>query len=216
MLRLSRQVAGDSATPARDFEPRSDELLPLARAASNGNPDAAATLIAHLGAPILSVVRRVMGRDSADVDDVAQDAVLAFLGGLARFRGECSVAHFAQRIALLSAITARRRMHVRSRIAVVGGQSVEDMSDETIASPLSNTIARRRCEIVRALLDELPDVIAETLALHFILGYTVEEIAETASVSPNTVWSRLRLGKRALRRKLDGDARIAEMLEVRE
>jgi len=28
-------------------------------------------------------------------------------------------------------------------------------------------------------------------------------------------WSRLRLGKSALRRKLDGDARLAEQLEVR-
>jgi DNA-directed RNA polymerase specialized sigma24 family protein len=68
--------------------------------------------------------------------------------------------------------------------------------------------------VVRQLLDELPDVIAEALALHFILGYTVDEIAAAASVSPNTVWSRLRLGKQTLRRKLEGDARIAELLEV--
>jgi RNA polymerase sigma-70 factor (ECF subfamily) len=68
--------------------------------------------------------------------------------------------------------------------------------------------------LVRQLLDELPDVIAEALALHFILGYTVDEIAEAAAISPNTVWSRLRLGKQALRRKLEGDARLAELLEV--
>jgi hypothetical protein len=29
------------------------------------------------------------------------------------------------------------------------------------------------------------------------------------------VWSRLRLGKRALRRRLQGDAQLAEMLEVK-
>jgi RNA polymerase sigma-70 factor (ECF subfamily) len=216
MARFFRQVAGDLGSPAPSSKSSSDELLHLARAAGNGNPDAAATLVTHLGAPILSVVRRVMGRESAEVDDVAQDAVVALLGGLATFRGECTVTRFAQRIALLNALTARRRMHVRARVWVPAGQSVEDMTDEGLASPLSSAMARRRCEIVRRLLDELPDVISETLALHFILGYTVDEIAATASVSPNTVWSRLRLGKRALRRKLESDERIAAILEVRE
>ena len=93
---------------------------------------------------------------------------------------------------------------------VVGRQRELSM----LAAAFADTVAGRRRELVRRLLDELPDVIAEALALHFILGYTVEEIAAAASVPVNTVWSRLRLGKRALRRKLSGDAQLAEMLEV--
>ena len=67
---------------------------------------------------------------------------------------------------------------------------------------------------MQQLLDELPDLLAEALALHFAFGYTVEEIAATAAISPNTVWSRLRLGKRALRRKLGRDAQLAELFEI--
>jgi DNA-directed RNA polymerase specialized sigma24 family protein len=82
------------------------------------------------------------------------------------------------------------------------------------ASPLATTVAARRRLLVRQLLDELPDVIAEALASHFILGYTVDEIAAASGVPANTVWSRLRLGKQALRRKLERDAELAEMLRV--
>ena len=94
-----------------------------------------------------------------------------------------------------------------------GGGTVENMADE-LPSPLATALSSRRRQMVRELLDELPDVLAESLALHFILGYTVEEIATAISVSRNTVWSRLRLGKRALRRKLE-NSKLAEMLEVK-
>jgi RNA polymerase sigma-70 factor (ECF subfamily) len=57
----------------------------------------------------------------------------------------------------------------------------------------------------------LHDVIAQALALHFILGYTVEEIATVASAPQNTIWSRLRLGKKALRKTLRNDPTLAEL-----
>ena len=122
--------------------------------------------------------------------------------------------HFASRVSLLTALAARRRLRARTRWSEPDGQPIEDMADEDLRSPLATTLAARRRELVHQLLDDLPDVIAESLALHFVLGYTVDEIAGTISVSPNTVWSRLRLGKRALRRKLQADAQLAEMLEV--
>ncbi len=214
--RFGKQLAGDlevSSEPTVASRP--DELLPLATAAAAGDPDAAATLILHVGAPMLRVVRKVLGRDHSDVDDVAQDAVIAFLRALATFRGECTVVHFASRVSLLTALAARRRMRARNRWAEPDGQPIEDMADEELRSPLATTLAARRRDLVHHMLDELPDVIAESLALHFVLGYTVEEIASAITVSPNTVWSRLRLGKRALRRKLQGDAQLAEMLEVK-
>ena len=103
-------VGGESGPFAK---PRMDELLPVARAAVAGDEEAAGTLVAHLGRSMLAVVRRVLGRGSPDVDDVAQDAVIAFLDSLATFRGECSVFHFAQRIAILTALTAQRRLRLR-------------------------------------------------------------------------------------------------------
>jgi RNA polymerase sigma factor (sigma-70 family) len=215
--RFDRQLASEqtarSPSGDRAAATRPDELLRLAEAAT-ADPEAAATLVVHVGGPMLRVVRKVLGRAHPDVDDVAQDAVVALLQALAMFRGECSVDHFARRIALLTALAARRRVQQRARRADADVSIVVDEVAGHDPSPLAGTVAGRRRQLVRRLLDELPDVIAEALALHFILGYTVEEIAAAVSVPVNTVWSRLRLGKRALRRKLNGDAQLSEMLQL--
>jgi RNA polymerase sigma-70 factor (ECF subfamily) len=182
-----------------------DELLPVARAAAHRDPTAAATLVGQVSRSMVTVVRRVLGDGHADIEDVAQEATIAFLSALSRFREECRVVHFANRIALVTALEKRRRLRSMNR-------DLEDVSDEGLASPLATMMSSRRRALVRQLLGELPAVIAEALALHFLLDYTVEEIAAMASVSPNTVWSRLRLGKKALRRKLERDAQLKEML----
>lgn len=189
----------------------SDDLLDVARAVARGDGDAAATLIAEVGGGMLRVVRKVMGYRHPDVDDVTQDAVLAFLGALETFRGSSTVAHFARRVALLTALGARRRARVRRREAEADPGEIEKIAGDDL-SPLASAVASRRRSLVRQLLDELPEPIAEALALHFIVDHTVEEIAEATSVPANTIWSRLRLGKQALRRKLEADAQLAEML----
>jgi RNA polymerase sigma-70 factor (ECF subfamily) len=222
---IAKEVARDLGLPLGDSstasaaEPdlaaaSSDELLPLARAIAKGDPDAAATLVLHVAGPMLRVVRRVLGRQHPDIDDVAQDAAIALLRALGTFRGDCSVTHFANRVALLTALAARRQSRARSESGESNGAHIENLADE-LPSPLATTLASRRRQIVHDLLDDLPEVIAESLALHFVLGYTVEEIAAAISVSRNTVWSRLRQGKRALRRRLEGDSQLAEMLEVK-
>jgi RNA polymerase sigma-70 factor (ECF subfamily) len=201
------QTAGAAWAPLRP----PDALLGVARAASRGDGDAAATLVSELGGGMLRVVRKVMGHQHPDVDDVTQDSVLALLGSLETFRGACSVEHFARRIALLTALGARRRAKVRLREAEAEGSAIDDLPGDEL-SPLATTVASRRRALVRRLLDDLPEVIAEALALHFILDHTVEEIAEATAVPVNTIWSRLRLGKRALRRRLEGDVHLSEML----
>jgi RNA polymerase sigma-70 factor (ECF subfamily) len=189
---------------------RVDDLRVLARAAADADPHAAATLAAQVAGTVLGTVRQVLGRGHADVDDVAQEAMLAFLAALPEFRGECTTRRYAQRVALFAALTARRRMVARQRL--FDGQPVDEQAAEAPdPSPWAATLATERREIVRRVLDSLPDVIAQALAMHFILGYTVEEIASVASAPQNTIWSRLRLGKKALRKALRNDPSLAEL-----
>jgi RNA polymerase sigma-70 factor (ECF subfamily) len=187
----------------------------LARGASAGDPEAVNTLVVSVGGGMLKTVRKVLGPSHPDVEDVAQDAVLALLSGLRGFRGECTVAHFAHRVALLTALAARRRFRTRDRWTELD-TAPESVADERGPSPLTRAIASRRRMLVRELFDELSEPMAEALALHFVLGYTVEEIAATVAVPANTVWSRLRLGKRALRKKLMRDVRLLELLRSRD
>jgi RNA polymerase sigma factor (sigma-70 family) len=59
-----------------------------------------------------------------------------------------------------------------------------------------------RAEVMRDLIRRLRPVQAETLVMRVVLGFTVEEIALATDVSVNTVKTRLRLGKKALRKLL--------------
>jgi RNA polymerase sigma-70 factor (ECF subfamily) len=62
-------------------------------------------------------------------------------------------------------------------------------------------------------LEALPPPQAEALALHFLFDHTVPEIAGMLGVPPETVRSRLRLGKQALRARIVSDTRLAALLE---
>ncbi|XXY46840.1 sigma-70 family RNA polymerase sigma factor [Sorangium sp. So ce269] len=210
-----RKLATDLPPPAEGAPPRADELLGLARAASARDPAAIRTLVTELGGPMLRTVRKVLGPRHPDVEDVTQEAVLALLQALPSFRAECTVVHFANRIALMTALGARRRLRVRARFDV-SDAPVEAAADESGRSPFAEAVSTRRREMVLEVLDRMPESTAEALALHFVLGHTVDEIAALASVSPNTIWSRLRLGKESLRRALANNAKLAELSRGRE
>jgi RNA polymerase sigma-70 factor (ECF subfamily) len=64
------------------------------------------------------------------------------------------------------------------------------------------------------LLDELPDSQAEALALHVVLGMSVDETAAVVGAPRNTVRSRLRHALATLRERIRGDRRTAELLEI--
>jgi RNA polymerase sigma factor (sigma-70 family) len=205
-----------AAKPTSPDAVRTDPLVALAEAAAARDPDAAASLVMHVAPAVLKVVRSVVGPGHPDVDDIAQDAVIALLGSLRSFRGDSTVLHYAGRIALYTALASRKKERERTRR--IDADPGDDrgphaaLEEPATASPLAEVIASRRRAILLHLLDELPAATAEALAMHFILGYTVEEIARAAQVSDNTVWSRLRLGKQALLRRLERDRKSVELL----
>jgi RNA polymerase sigma-70 factor (ECF subfamily) len=80
-------------------------------------------------------------------------------------------------------------------------------------SPDTVVQARACATLVRELLDSLPTAQAEALALHAMLGFTVAEVAESTGVPAETVRSRLRLAKRALRDRIEGNPRLVVLKE---
>jgi RNA polymerase sigma-70 factor (ECF subfamily) len=185
--------------------------LELARAAATGDAEATGRLLRVLAPEIARVVRGVMGPHSADTDDAVQQSLIAFIHALPAYRAECSPAGYACRIAFRTALASRKR-GVRSH----SRQDASSDTDDQPASPTTNEIseARRRTELVRCLLEELPSEQGEALALRSMLGWSLEEIAQAAGCPLNTVRSRLRLAKEALRRKIEADPGLAEELGV--
>jgi len=190
-----------------------DELARLAGLVARGDSRAIRTFVMLIGPHLLRVVRRVIGTHHPDVDDVVQEALFSVMHALPKFRGECSVLHFVCRLAVLAATGARRRDAALKRPQVRDELDVEQLAHSLPAAD-NAMIARFSAEAVRAVLALLPPAQAEALALHAILGYTLEEIAVASEVSVETVNSRLKLAKQALRKHVLNDPRWREFAEV--
>jgi RNA polymerase sigma-70 factor, ECF subfamily len=193
-----------------------DDLCPLAEAAAGGDRTALRTLLTVVGPHVLRVVRRVIGSNHPDVEDVAQECAFEVAQAIRRFRRESSVLHFVCRVALHSAMNARRKMRAGRR-AVPDCEQVEadevagDTGDDM--SPEGRATARACVQLARELCDELPMTQAEVLALHCVLGYTMAEVAAICEAPLETVRSRLRAGKMALMSRALSDPRLREFLE---
>jgi RNA polymerase sigma-70 factor (ECF subfamily) len=188
-----------------------DAVRALAAAAASGDALATTRLLQSVAPRLLRVVRAVMGSHHADLDDVVQQSMIAFVQALPAFRGECEPASYACRIAVRTAVAARKRsraMHAR--------RDDETEADAVPAahSPSEDALARRRKEILRALLEEIPEEQAEALAMRAVLGWSLEEIAHASHAPLNTIRSRLRLAKEALRRKIEAEPALADELGV--
>jgi RNA polymerase sigma-70 factor (ECF subfamily) len=160
----------------------------------------------------LRVVRQVLGVQHPDVEDVLQEAVFALLEALAGFHGDSGLSHLAARVALFTAMNARRHLKLRERLTPSLAPDACDEFVSDMASPSTELLAARRRHALRDLLDELPGAQAEALALHCVLGYTIAETAEAVGAPPNTVRGRVNTAKVALRKRLSEDAVLNELL----
>jgi len=186
-----------------------DDLAALVADCRRGERAATATLLTSVGHSMLQMIRRVLGGNDPDVEDVFQESLMALVKALPAFRGDCSTRHFACRIATLTALKARRRRRAGiQEVLLAGDEAPGESADER-----DWALASCRRQTLRRLLDELPGVQAEALVLHYIAGLTVEEIASTLGAAAETVRSRLRLAKTALRERAATDPSMLALLE---
>jgi RNA polymerase sigma-70 factor (ECF subfamily) len=170
---------------------------PRIAAAARGDRDAAEALCRELLPRVRNLVRYLL-RGDARVDDVAQEALIAVLRGLATFRGDGRFESWVDRVVARATFTAIRRIRAETQ----PGQHTAVQGEAAPDADAGESYAMRR-ELVEAL-DRLPSDQRESLVLHFAVGMTVPEIAEAAAAPIETVRSRLRLGKAALRQALGG------------
>jgi RNA polymerase sigma-70 factor (ECF subfamily) len=184
-----------------------DPLAEIAAMAQRGDERARRGLLEAIAPALLAPLRMVLGPAHPDLEDVLQDALLGVLRGLATFRGDSTVLHFARRIATKRAIELRRREGATAR-KLEGARLLEARDPQT---PWEAFQGDRRRHHLRDLLAELPEAQADALAMRVVLGYSVEEIAGETRVPVNTVRSRLRLAKESLRARIERDPRIREL-----
>ena len=198
---LKRSAAATSSEVATNLE-----------ATQPQTPQQTRELLRRVTPRVGRAVYATLGAGHPDADDVIQLSLIAFIQALAAFRGECSPESYACTIAVRTSLAARRRAAVQR--ARSGGDVEPDDMVSDAASPRDEVASTQRREIFRVLMDQLPDAQAETFLLRVVLGWSLDEVAEATSVPLNTVRSRIRLAKEALRRRIEADPSLAEALEV--
>ncbi|MDB4934434.1 MAG: polymerase sigma-70 factor, subfamily [Labilithrix sp.] len=190
------------------------DAIALARQAATGDAAATSRLLRGIASRVVRVVRAVLGGSHPDVDDVSQQALIGFIQALPAFRGDCDPARYATTIAVRTAIAARRRTKVEHSRRDAGADA--DAVPASSAGPGEQMAAERRKVVLRELLAELPPEQAEALAMRVVLGWSLEEIAKQSGAPLNTVRSRLRLAKESLRKTIESQPGLLELLEVGE
>lgn len=155
---------------------------------------------------------RLLGRRDADHDDLAQLAIIALLGSLKRFRGECSLDTWTSRITARTVFRELRRRKSQHRLF---DPSCCGDVDVDAAGPSSERVASMRSALrrIRVHLDSIDPVKAWTVVLHDAWGYDLREIAEITEASVAAAQSRLVRGRAELQARIEGDRDLANVLE---
>jgi RNA polymerase sigma-70 factor (ECF subfamily) len=133
------------------------------------------------------------------IEDVVQEVFLVVHRRLPDFEGRSSVRTWIYAIAVRVARRHRRTL-VRRRLT----KSAEDANVEVTAladcperSPDAVLERQQAMELVAALLDELDDDLREVFVLADLEEMAVPEIANILGANVNTIYSRLRVARRA-------------------
>src|SRR5882724_5373176 len=105
--RQHRPVAG--ARPLVRGGAGHERLTPLVLHAQLGEADAINQVVSDLAPGVLRALTALLGRQHPELEDLAQDVLLAVIHALPDFRGDSTLLHFAVRIAARKSVLVRRR-----------------------------------------------------------------------------------------------------------
>lgn len=200
--------------PSRETQAPVSATMLLARDAARGDTAATAQLLRAVAPLVNRVVRAMLGGGHPDVPDVVQQSLIGLVRALPAFRGECAPEGYAQTIAMRTALLARKRWRL-DRLRRDDDAETEVTVDPK-SSPEDTALSERRRTLLRELMLEIPEEQAEALGLRIMLGWSLEEVAQAAGAPLNTIRSRLRLAKEALRKRIEAAPEVYAALEVGE
>lgn len=173
-----------------------------------GDPRATERLIVGVTPAVSRAVRSLLGPHHPELDDAVQDALIRLLDALPRFRRTSSLRTFAIRIATRAGVDVLRRQYRRRR-------TLRAIDLGTTTPGPAGPVDPRDDWVMGLVASALSAVQLESLVLRALFDYSVEEIAAETGAEIETVRSRLRLAREALRRKLVKYPEIIERLEER-
>jgi len=186
-------TADDKATA--NLVPFIDPRIKLAAA---GDREAAQALLREILPRVRNLVRYLVRGDS-EVEDMAQQALLAVLRGLPTYRGDGKWLSWVDRITAREALAYQKK----KRQAEKRHQDLqEDLSVLHDSNPAKADYFERRALALR--LDQLPQEQRNAVVFHHVLGMSIPELAQHLSIPFDTAKSRVRLGMKKLRAQSNG------------
>lgn len=138
---------------------------------------------------LYAICYRIAG-NPADAADACQEALLAIVKGLDRYDGRASFKTWSYRVASNACLDEMRRKNRRPVVGIEGAELVE--SGPAIDQQVSDRVT------LEDALPHLPDEFRVPVVLRDVAGLDYAEIAETLSIPPGTVRSRIARGRRQL------------------
>ncbi len=181
-------VAGVTPSGPDPIESRTDrtDLRVLAAAATQGDRGAMDALLATIRPMVLRYCRGRLGRlPGAEyaADDAAQEACIAVLTALPRYRDEGRPFE-----AFVFGIAARKVADVQ-RAAIRAATPTAELPESTdhAPGPEESALAAADADRARDLLSRLPDNLRELLTLRVAVGLSAEETGRALGMTPGAV-----------------------------
>jgi RNA polymerase sigma-70 factor (ECF subfamily) len=146
-------------------------------------------------------------RDSAEAEDVTQDAFIKAYRALPGFRGESAFYTWLYRIGINTAknylLASKRRAPTSTSFDAEESESFEEASLlREVNTPENELMSKQVVGVVQASLQQLPEDLRSALTLREIEGLSYEEIASVMNCPIGTVRSRIFRAREAIAENL--------------
>jgi RNA polymerase sigma-70 factor (ECF subfamily) len=177
----------------------------LVQQVQRGDKRAFSLLVTKYQRKIMRLLSRLI-RDSAEIEDVAQEAFVRAYRALPGFRGESAFYTWLYRIAINTAknhlMAAGRRPSVSDTEADAaerfdGAEALRD-----VATPDALLLSKEVGEAVNRAIDRLPEDLRKAIVLREIDGLSYEEISAALACPIGTVRSRIFRAREAIAAEL--------------
>jgi len=179
----------------------------LVRRFNAGDEAAFVEIVGRYRAKIISIAQGHL-RNYADADEIAQDTFIRAHRGLARFRGDSSLATWLHRIAFNLSRNRYKYYRCRRRHAMLSldrafsddnQSSFADLIASEAPNPAREATACEFSELVASCMEKLGERQREILMLRNGLNQSYDEIAQALGISIGTVKSRIGRARENLR-----------------
>jgi RNA polymerase sigma-70 factor (ECF subfamily) len=153
---------------------------------ATGCPEDALAAAAQACRPrLLAAADRIL-RDAAEAEDAVQDAMVAALRSLERFRGEAQVSSWLYRITINCALMRLRSRRRRPSTSLEELPLPEaELAETDVLAPDLQLILREECAAVASAIDGLADKQREALVLRGVHDLPIPEVARRLGRSAN-------------------------------